>query len=146
MADTVEITMAEVRDGGIPFGAMVIDGDGNTLGTGVNRVAVDGDSSAHAEIVALRNAQARHGRAAIAGAILLASGEPCGMCYAAARERGIGCVLFAVDCDEAAAHGFDYRESYERWPLSPASAPIDARHLPVESSLGPFVLWKRLHQ
>ncbi|WP_052423969.1 nucleoside deaminase [Nonomuraea candida] len=138
---TVALATAEVEAGGIPFAGLVTDARGTVLGTGVNRVRAHRDPTAHAEIVALRAAARDHGPHALAGATLLASGEPCPLCYVTALWSGIGRIVFAADRHAAAAAGFDYASSYdlfavpvERWRLSPL-------HLPVDSAQEPFDAW-----
>jgi guanine deaminase len=138
---TIALATAEVEDGGIPFAGLVADAKGNVLGSGVNRVRAHRDPTAHAEIVALRDAAGRHGPRALAGATLLASGEPCPLCYVTALWSGVGRIVFAADRHAAAAAGFDYASSYdlfavpvEQWRLSPL-------HLPVEGAQEPFRAW-----
>ncbi|MEW9552434.1 nucleoside deaminase [Nonomuraea sp. NPDC050783] len=141
LAQTVTLATAEVEAGGIPFAGLVVDDTGAVLGSGVNRVRAHRDPTAHAEIVALREAARKHGPHALAGATLLASGEPCPLCYLTALWSGIGHVVYAADRHAAAAAGFDYASSYdlfavpvEQWSLSPL-------HLPVESAQEPFRAW-----
>ncbi|GAA4957831.1 tRNA(Arg) A34 adenosine deaminase TadA [Nonomuraea thailandensis] len=141
LAQAVSLATAEVHAGGIPFAGLVVDGTGAVLGSGVNRVRAHRDPTAHAEIVALRAAARDHGPHALAGATLLASGEPCPLCYVTALWSGIGRIVFAADRHAAAAAGFDYASSYdlfavpvEQWRLSPL-------HLPVDGAREPFDAW-----
>ncbi|MCM2506045.1 nucleoside deaminase [Aureimonas altamirensis] len=112
MSEAVSFSTEHVHAGGIPFTAFVVDAAGNILGRGVNRVREHHDPTAHAEVEAIRDACRTNGTPHLHGATLLASGEPCAMCYMSAFYAGISQVLFAADRDEAAAHGFDYRGSY----------------------------------
>ncbi|MFD8558560.1 nucleoside deaminase [Streptosporangium canum] len=141
LTQTVALATAEVHAGGIPFAGLVVDGTGTVLGTGVNRVRAHRDPTAHAEITALREAAREHGPHALAGTTLLASGEPCPLCYVTALWSGVGRIVFAADRHAAAAAGFDYASSYdlfavpvEQWRLSPL-------HLPVEGAQEPFRAW-----
>ena len=87
--------------GGLPFVGIIVR-DGQALsGFGVNRVQETWDPTAHAEIIALREAVASHGRRGLIGATLLATGEPCGMCYRHAIAHGITDVQVAIDREEA---------------------------------------------
>lgn len=138
LRDAVQLALAEVERGGIPFAGVVLHPAAGVLGTGVNRVLVEHDPTAHAEIVALR-AAARNDPALVAESVLLASGEPCGMCYRAAFDHGIGTVYYAVSADEAARYGFDYRASYRT--LDRGGRTI--RPLPVDGALDPFTAWAR---
>lgn len=146
MRRAVAACTAHVDAGGLPFVGVVVDVAGEVIsGFGTNRVAETGDPTAHAEVVAMREALARHGPDSLAGSTLLATGEPCGLCYRFALDHGITTVAVAVDRDEVARLGFDYRASY------PAFAVTDVRRarvfapLPVERSLDPFVHYLRLH-
>ncbi|WP_380721572.1 nucleoside deaminase [Saccharothrix hoggarensis] len=138
MRDAVGIALAEVERGGIPFAGVVLHPTAGVLGTGVNRVLVERDPTAHAEIVALR-AAAKAGPALVAESVLLASGEPCGMCYRAAFDHGIDTVYYAVGADEAARYGFDYRASYRG--LDRGGRTVEPCR--VEGSLDPFTAWAR---
>ena len=145
MRQAVDLALAEVAEGGIPFSALVIHPQDGVIGSGVNRVFAEQDPTAHAEIVALRDA--RQGRApeGLAGCTLVASGEPCGMCYLGALDAHISIVRYAVDRDETARYGFDYRDSYrllaeqnpQRWRS------ITVRALPISGGLEPFNAWSR---
>ncbi len=112
MSEAVSFSTEHVHAGGIPFTAFVVDAAGNILGRGVNRVREHHDPTAHAEVEAIRDACRTHRTPHLHGTTLLASGEPCAMCYMSALYAGISQVLFAADRDEAATHGFDYRGSY----------------------------------
>lgn len=103
--------MASGRGG--PFGAVVVRG-GRVVGRGCNAVTSSNDPTAHAEVVAIREACRRLGTFTLAGCRIYSSCEPCPMCWAAiawARLDGIWC---AATRDDAARAGFDdaalYRE------------------------------------
>ncbi|WP_048648525.1 nucleoside deaminase [Nitratireductor soli] len=139
MEETVAYSMDHVHDGGIPFTALVVDRNGTILGRGVNRVREHHDPTAHAEVEAIRDACHTHGTPNLSGATLLASGEPCAMCYMSARFAGIARVVFAADRHEAAEHGFDYRGTYRLFADDPLhwQAP-SVEKLPVPERLAPF--------
>jgi tRNA(Arg) A34 adenosine deaminase TadA len=135
--EAVRISREHVAKGGIPFAGVVVRG-GQVLGTGVNRVREDNDPTAHAEVVALRAAAAEHGLRATAGSTLIASGEPCGLCYLAARYFGVGRVVYAADRVTAARHGFDYAGSYAVFAEDPAAWRIEVTSHPVPEAVKPF--------
>lgn len=140
MQEAVTFSKAHVHQGGIPFAALVVDANGKTLGCGVNRVREHHDPTAHAEVEAIRDACRSHGTPYLQGTTLLASGEPCAMCYVTALYAGISQVFFAVDRDEAAEHGFDYRGSYALFGRDPLRwrSPM-VRKLAVPDGLRPFL-------
>lgn len=80
MERAVDACATHVAAGGLPFVGVVVDSTGDVMSEfGVNRVAETGDPTAHAEVVAMRDAMTTHGLHAFSGAVLLATGEPCGL-------------------------------------------------------------------
>ncbi len=115
-------------DGG-PFGAVVVK-DGEIVGRGWNRVVADNDPTAHAEMVAIRDAARRLGRWSLEGCQLYTSCEPCPMCLSAAYWAHIAHIYFAADEADAAAVGFDDCAIRRELAL-----PCDIRRLPREQLL-----------
>jgi guanine deaminase len=113
MRRAIALALENIRNGGGPFGAVVVK-DGNVVAEGVNRVTVDHDPTAHAEVMAIRAACAALGSFALKGCELYASCEPCPMCLGAIYWARLSCVYFAGTAEDAAAAGFDdafiYRE------------------------------------
>ena len=140
MEEAVAFSVDHVRHGGIPFTALVVGRDGIILGRGVNRVREHHDPTAHAEVESRRAACSAHGNAHLQGATLLASGEPCALCYMSALYAGISRIFFAADREEAATYGFDYRGTYSLFVRDPQSWPSFAvEKLAVAEGLRPFV-------
>ncbi|MER7515179.1 nucleoside deaminase [Streptomyces sp. NPDC126499] len=135
--EAVRISRQHVAEGGIPFSGIVVR-DGRVLGTGFNRVAEDNDPLAHAEVVALREATRRAGRFGAAGSTLIASGEPCALCYMAALYYNVEHIVYAADRRTAAAYGFDYAGSYTIFSTDPTAWPLKVTHAPVEGHEVPF--------
>jgi guanine deaminase len=94
-----------------PFGAVVAR-RGEVVGEGWNRVVELGDPTAHAEILALRDAAARLGTHVLEECVLYSSCEPCPMCLAAAYWARIPRVVFAASREDAARAGFDDDDLY----------------------------------
>lgn len=140
MREAVVLARAEVEQGGIPFSGVVVHPRVGVLGTGVNRVLIDRDPTAHAEIVALRSAAESADQKLISESVLFASGEPCGMCYQAAFDNAIATILYAADADVAARYGFDYRSSYRLVDRSRGGR-TTRREWRVDESLEPFEAW-----
>ncbi len=146
MERAVEHCVAHVEAGGLPFVGVVLDTDGTVLSApGVNRVQETGDPLAHAEIVAMREVLTGSGRADLSGTLLLATGEPCGLCYRFAIDHGVERVHVAVDRDEVARWGFDYRPSYRQLGISDERRTTLLRDLSVARGLEPFVRFARIH-
>ncbi len=97
---------ASTTPGQGPFGA-VIARDGEIVGEGANRVVAVADPTAHAEIVAIREAGVRLGTHCLDDCVIYCSCEPCPMCLAAIQWARIPRVVFAASREDAAAVGFD---------------------------------------
>jgi tRNA(adenine34) deaminase len=83
--------------GQTPFGAVVVNQAGEVVGSGHNRVRADKDPTAHAEIVAIRDAWRRLGeREMLAACILYSSCEPCLLCSFVITQARIPRVVFAA--------------------------------------------------
>ncbi|HVU05882.1 MAG TPA: nucleoside deaminase [Polyangiaceae bacterium] len=113
------------RGQGGPFGAVVVQRDA-VLGEGENRVVATNDPTAHAEVVAIRNACAKVGRFSLQGATLYASSEPCPMCLAAAYWSRLDRIVFANDRAVASRAGFDDSFFYDE-----LARPISERRTPL---------------
>ena len=100
----------EAGDGG-PFGAVIVR-NGRILGSGWNRVLRTNDPTAHAEIVAIRDACSRTGDYWLEGSTLYANCEPCPMCLAAIYWARIDQVIYAATREDAAAVDFDDERIY----------------------------------
>lgn len=110
--DVVDLAISNVEAGGLPFAAIIVNQAGEVIGRGVNEVARQRDCTAHAEIQAIRRAARRKGSASLKGTTLIASGEPCALCYMAIRIAEVSRVAVLADRYEAQGHGFDYLWTY----------------------------------
>lgn len=92
--------------GDVPIGAVVVSGPGNEIvGRGHNRREVDGDPTAHAEVLALRAAAATAGSWHLDGATLVVTLEPCAMCAGALVLARVDRVVFGAVDPKAGAVG-----------------------------------------
>ncbi len=144
LTDAVTYACDHVEQGGLPFVGVVVTTSGRVSAYGVNEVRHTGDPTAHAEIVAIRTLATDLEPAALTGATLLATGEPCLLCYRFAADHGIRHVIYAVDQDTAAAWGFDYRGGAAPTPAQ-KSLRDRAEHRPVPGHLAPFAHFLRRH-
>jgi tRNA(adenine34) deaminase len=95
MGLALELAADALRTGDVPVGAVVVR-DGVVLGRGCNRVEADRDPTAHAEMLALRQASAVAG-GRLEGATLVATLEPCPMCAGAAVLARVARVVYGCD-------------------------------------------------
>ena len=119
---------AEREDDEIPVGAVVVDAEGRLVGEGWNRNITESDPSAHAEIVAMRQAGLRLGNHRLLGCTLYVSLEPCAMCAMAMVHARVARVVYAAADPKTGACGsvFDlladprhnHRVQVERSPLA----------------------------
>lgn len=106
MARAVQLAEATARAGfGGPFGAVVVQGD-QIVGEGANEVLRRSDPTAHAEILAIRDACSHLESPHLDGCVLFTTCEPCPMCLGAVHWARIETVYFALDRTDAAAMGF----------------------------------------
>lgn len=89
--------------GEVPVGAVLVSGDGVILGQAGNRVEADNDPSAHAEILALREAAKTVGNHRLEGAVLAVTLEPCLMCAGALVHARIAGVVYGAADEKAGA-------------------------------------------
>jgi len=83
-----------------PYGAVLVL-DGEAVGLGPSRVVKDRDPDAHAERVAIRDAQRRLGRASLQGSVLYSTSRPCSLCEAAAASAGVSRMFHGASLDDA---------------------------------------------
>ena len=98
----MRLALDEARLGDYPFGAVIVR-DGEVIARGRNLGKTDDDPTAHGEMVAIRRCLADHGRAALAGSTLYASGEPCAMCMGAIIWCHVGRLVFAASVQQLAS-------------------------------------------
>ena len=95
----------EQEEGG-PFGAVIIDSAGNIVAKGNNMVLKNNDPTAHAEVIAIRNACKKLGTYDLSGYVLYTSCEPCPMCLSAIIWANIKEVYYACTKKDAGKIGF----------------------------------------
>lgn len=142
MSMALRLAEENVVRGGGPFGAVVVR-NGKVLGTGVNRVTQNHDATAHAEVMALRNAGDMEGTHHLEGAVLYASCAPCPMCLAACYWAGIEHVYYAGTTAQAAEAGFDDAFIYNELQLDVGERRLPLTPLLSEEGWRPFAAWAR---
>jgi tRNA(adenine34) deaminase len=104
MALALEQARLAAEAGEVPVGALVIK-DGEIVGKGHNRNLLDNDPTAHAEIVALRQAAMRLGNHRLSGCVMVATIEPCSMCAGALIHARIARLVYGASDPKAGAAG-----------------------------------------
>ncbi len=100
------------KEGG-PFGAVIVDKYGNIIANGNNKVLKNNDPTAHAEIVAIREACKILNTNDLSEYVLYTSCEPCPMCLSAIIWANIKEVYFGCTKEDAAKIGFRDNDIYE---------------------------------
>jgi tRNA(Arg) A34 adenosine deaminase TadA len=143
LSRAIEIAFASMRaNRGGPFGAVVVK-DGTIVGEGANSVLATNDPTAHAEIVAIRNAAAALGTFSLAGTTLYATSEPCPMCLAATYWARIGALVYANGRELAAGAGFDDAFFYDEMGRPPEERLIATRRVELADAAMLFDEWKK---
>ncbi len=139
----VDLAVANVAEGGGPFGAVVVR-DGVVVGSGGNSVTQQLDPTAHAEVLAIRGACRAVDSFILQGCVLVSSCEPCPMCLAASLWARVDGVLYAADRHDAAGAGFDDLAFYELLHAAP-DWPVPLRKLDSPRRSAPFEAWRHHH-
>ncbi|MDY5970069.1 MAG: nucleoside deaminase [Bacteroidales bacterium] len=141
MRRAIALSKYSVANGGGPFGAVVVK-DGKVVGEAANRVTLDIDPTAHAEVNAIRQACRALGTHNLAGCDIYCSCEPCPMCLGAIYWAHIGHVFYGNAASDAAHIGFDDDFIYDelRRPSCDRHIPM-LRLLPDEAKEA-FHLWE----
>lgn len=142
LAQAIALAKEGVREGaGGPFGCVVVK-DGKVVGKGWNQVTSCNDPTAHAEVVAIRDACQHLGSYQLTDCDVYASCEPCPMCLGAlywARPRR---VVYASTRHEAAEAGFDDAFIYVEINIAPEKRKIPFSHAAMEEASAVFRSWK----
>jgi guanine deaminase len=142
MREAIGLAQASVQNGlGGPFGAVVVQ-NGCIIGRGTNQVTATNDPTAHAEIIAIRQAANALHTFRLSGCEIYASCEPCPMCLAAMYWARIDRVYYAATRADAAGAGFDDALIYQD-----IAQPITQRRLPMMQLLpgeaqAPLATWR----
>jgi tRNA(Arg) A34 adenosine deaminase TadA len=140
MERAIALSREMVARGGGPFGAVIVK-DGAILAEGANRVTVANDPTAHAEIVAIREACAKLGSFTLAGCEIYTTCEPCPMCLAAIYWARIERIYYANERTDAARIGFDDDFLYREIPLPPDQRRVPMTRLLADQALAVFNAW-----
>lgn len=103
MREALTIAAAAAALGEVPVGAIVVTGDGQLLAAAGNRTRTDCDPTAHAEIVALREAARAAGNYRLTDAVMYATIEPCAMCAGALVQARVRRLVYGAPDERAGA-------------------------------------------
>lgn len=144
MRKAIELARESIlkMEGG-PFGAVIVQND-TVIASGCNQVTSTNDPTAHAEIVAIRNACSTLGRFSLEGCQIYVNCEPCPMCLAALYWARIDTVYYAADRHDAAQIGFDDEFIYQEVNKHPEMRRLKTHQILRQEALSVFHLWQNM--
>ena len=141
MARAIQLSIEGVQSGqGGPFGAVIVR-EGRIIAEGMNRVTSTNDPTAHAEVLAIRQACEKLERFELKDCELYTSCEPCPMCLGAIYWARLSRIYFANTAEDAAKIGFDDSFIYEELKQPHARRRIPAIQIMREEALAGFAAW-----
>lgn len=144
MAEAIRLANENIPTGkGGPFGAVVVK-DGVIIARSSNRVTVDNDPTAHAEIVAIREACKVLGSFQLDGCEIYASCEPCPMCLGAIYWARPEKLYFAANRHDAAEAGFDDDFIYKEINCRIQDRKIETHQILRNDALQAFDTWTKM--
>jgi guanine deaminase len=142
MARAIQLAIENVRSGqGGPFGAVVVN-DGNIIAEGANRVTATNDPTAHAEMLAIRQACQNQGLFELKTCELYTSCEPCPMCLGAIYWTRLARVYFGSFASDASQAGFDDSFIYREIAQPHAQRGIPMIQMMREEAQAAFRAWE----
>jgi tRNA(Arg) A34 adenosine deaminase TadA len=141
MMRAIELAIDNVRSGqGGPFGAVVVKGDA-MVAEGVNRVTLTNDPTAHAEVVAIREACGKLRTFELQGCELYTSCEPCPMCLGAIYWAHVSRIYFGALAKDASEAGFDDSAIYQQFAVEHSRRSIPMVQMMRQEALATFRAW-----
>jgi tRNA(Arg) A34 adenosine deaminase TadA len=143
MRRAIALALENVRSGsGGPFAALIVK-EGRVIAEGTNRVTLTNDPTAHAEVVAIREACRVLADFQLSGCDLYTTCEPCPMCLGATYWARPARIFYAATAADAAGAGFDDAFIYDELKITPSGRRIPMAQLLREDSLAIFSAWKQ---
>src|SRR6202162_6224787 len=142
MRRAIALGLENVRTGRVgPFAALVVK-DGSVVSVGANCVTSTNDPTAHAEVVAIREACRLLADFQLSGCDLYTTCEPCPMCLGAIYWARPARIFYAATAADAVGAGFDDAFIYEELKIAPSGRRIPMTQLLRDDSLAIFSAWK----
>ena len=141
MRGAIALSIENVKKGGGPFGAIIVK-DGNIVSAGRNRVTATNDPTAHAEIVAIREAAKQLGTFDLSGCEIYTSCEPCPMCLGAIYWSHLDKVYYGNTKQDAKNIGFDDSFIYDEIALKPENRKLKMEQVLYAEAIVAFKNWE----
>ena len=131
MREAIDMSLKGMRNGdGGPFGCIIVNENGVIIGKGNNKVTSSNDPTAHAEVVAIRDACQNIGHFQLDNCTIYTSCEPCPMCLGAIYWARPARIVYACSREDAATIDFDDEFLYQELIL-----PMHERRIPIVQAL-----------
>ena len=140
MEMAIRLSEENIDNGGGPFGAVIVR-NGEIISTGANRVVPNNDPTAHAEVMAIRNACSKLGTFQLTDCTVYSSCEPCPMCLSALYWAGVKRICYGNTKDDAKAIDFDDSFIYDQLELPYKDRSIKCDHFMRNEALSAFHKW-----
>ena len=140
MRKAIELSIENVKNGGGPFGAVIVKGD-EVIATGVNRVTANHDPTAHAEVSAIRAACEKLGTFDLEGCEIYTSCEPCPMCLGAIYWAHLDKIYYGNNKTDASRIGFDDSFIYDELALERKDRKKVMEEMLPEEAKAAFQAW-----
>ncbi|MGL4851962.1 MAG: nucleoside deaminase [Phocaeicola sp.] len=142
MRTAIALSIENIEKGGGPFGA-VIARNGEIISTGVNRVVESCDPTAHAEVIAIREAATKLGTFNLNGCEMYSSCEPCPMCLGAIYWARLDKLYYGNSQFDAQRIAFDDAFIYQELALTPEKRKLPTYTLLGSEAIEAFNCWKK---
>jgi len=143
MAEALMEARKALAAGEVPIGAVIVNPEGTVIGRGFNHPISSHDPTAHAEVMALRDAATRIGNYRLTGLTLYCTLEPCVMCAGAIVHARIGRVVFGAPDPKAGAVGSIYNVLNDARLNHQPQIVAGVRELECRQLLQEIFQWKR---
>ena len=142
MLKAIELSVSSTNNAGGPFGCVIVK-DNKIIAEGSNKVTSSNDPTAHAEIVAIRDACQKLNTFNLSGSNLYSSCEPCPMCLSAIYWSHIDNIFYANTRDDAKKINFDDSFIYSEFSKKIEDRKIPTKQMLRDEALKAFELWNK---
>ena len=140
MQKAIELSIKNINNNGGPFGCVIVKNN-KIISEGVNSVTQNNDPTAHAEIVAIRNACTKLNTFDLSGCEMYTSCEPCPMCLSAIYWSHIDIVYYGNSRENAAEIEFDDKFIYDEMKKDIDERKIPLKQILKDEAIKAFNLW-----